>query len=147
MRDEGAMFLNEAKRVFWGRRLSIDNVTCHTIYEHNLWKRWIFWQNIIYFCMACVRVWDLLLWCLTPLSTIFQLYRGGKFYWRRKTGEPRENYRLVASHWQTLSHNVPLAWAGFELTTLLVIDTDCIGSYTTNIRSRPRLRLVCITYC
>jgi len=40
-----------------------------------------------------------------------------------------ENHRHVASHWQTLSHNVVqvhLAWAGFELTISVVIDTDKI---------------------
>ena len=46
-----------------------------------------------------------------------------------ETRVPVENYRLAASHWQTLSHNVVhLAWAGFKLATLVVIGTDCISS-------------------
>ena len=68
------------------------------------------------------------LWCLKPLSTILRLS------WQsvllvKVTGE---NHRLVASLWQTFSHNVVSPWTGFELTSLVVIGTDCTGSCKSN---------------
>jgi len=36
--------------------------------------------------------------CLTPLSTIFQLCRGGNFLLLEETGIPGENHRPAASH-------------------------------------------------
>ena len=51
-----------------------------------------------------------------------------------ETGVPGENHQSVASHWQTLSHYVVhlTAWSRFELTTSVVIGTDCIGSCKSN---------------
>ena len=38
------------------------------------------------------------LWCLTPLSTIYQLYRGRSVLLAEESGVPRENHQLDASH-------------------------------------------------
>jgi hypothetical protein len=53
-----------------------------------------------------------------PLSTIFQLYCDGQFYWY-------------------------LVWVGFELTMLVVIGINCIGSHKSNYHTITAMTREC----
>ena len=108
------------------------NSTCYIQYlQYNIAKvkTYLGYINTHYLCDIFLQ--GLGLWCLTTLSAIFLLYCGYQFYlWRKPeytektTDLPQVTDRL--NH--IMLYRLHLPTSGFELTTLVVIGTDCIDS-------------------
>jgi hypothetical protein len=108
------------------------------MYANHLQKK----SNIFFYCLfisllllerSIIKKGWLVLWCLTPVSKIFQLDRDGQFYWWRKLEDQEKTTdlpQITDKLYPIMLYTSP--WAGVEPTTSVVIGINCIDSCKSN---------------
>jgi len=81
-----------------------------------------------------VWMWDRVM-CLTPHSTIFQLYHGGQFYWWRKPDYPEKTADLphvTGKRYHIVLYQVHLAMSWIQTVWILVNNDPSKTLYCTS---------------
>ena len=120
------------------RNVSFDKLWYHRYSYVSManWLKYLLHRNHLQVYEGNVT-WMIVWWCLTLLSTIFQLYRGGQFYWWRKQEDPEKTTDLsqvTDKLYHIMLYTSP--WSRFELTTLVVTTNQ----HTITITMAPMLQ-------